>query len=155
MLIELKAKTLNKNLLSYLRAHCLLFYNGKDIANLRVTEPTDLEYELMILDAYQKVLTLFKQENNGRFDLSGEGDMDVEASLPHRRQFIETYRREQNKIMANQFSLLATLKMILNGVKLVTNSTYTYQINQLCVGSNEHFMNCLHMRKYLRNLFAP
>ena len=101
MLIELKAKTLNKNLLSYLRAHCLLFYNGKDIANLRVTEPTDLEYELMILDAYQKVLTLFKQENNGRFDLSGEGDMDVEASLPHRRQFIETYRREQNKIMAN------------------------------------------------------
>ena len=57
--------------------------------------------------------------------------------------------------MANQFSLLATLKMILNGVKLVTNSTYTYQINQLCVGSNEHFMNCLHMRKYLRNLFAP
>ena len=104
----------------------MLFYNGKDIANLRVTEPTDLEYELMILDAYQKVLTLYKQENNGRFDLSGEGDMNVEASLPHRRQFIETYRREQNKIMANQFSLLATLKMILNGVKLVTNSTYTY-----------------------------
>ena len=75
--------------------------------------------------------------------------------MPHRRLFIERYRIEQNKIMANQFSLLTTIKMILNGVKLVTNSTYTYQINQLCVGSHEHFMNCLHMRKYLRNLFAP
>ena len=73
--IELKAKTLNKNLLSYLRAHCLLFYNGKDIANLRVTEPTDIEYELMILDAYQKVLKLYIENNLERFNLKNTNDL--------------------------------------------------------------------------------
>ena len=29
--IELKANRLNVDLLAYLRAHCLLFYEGKDI----------------------------------------------------------------------------------------------------------------------------
>ena len=61
--VELKAKALNKNLLSYLRAHCLMFYNGKDIASLRVTEPTDINYELMILNTYEKVLNQFKEIN--------------------------------------------------------------------------------------------
>ena len=69
--------------------------------------------------------------------------------------FIEQYRVEQCKIMANQFSLLNTMKMILTSVKAVTGTTYTYQINSLCVGSLEHFTNCLHMRRYLKTLFAP
>ena len=85
---------MNKNLLSYLRAHCLLFYNGKDIASLRVTEPTDIEYELMILDAYQKVLTIYKEHNQSRFDLKNAKDLNIEASMPHRRVFIERYRVE-------------------------------------------------------------
>ena len=33
--------------------------------------------------------------------------------------------------------------------------THTYAINQLCVGSHEHLVNCLNMRKYLKALFAP
>ena len=61
--IELKAKSLNKSLLSYLRAHCLMFYNGKDISSLRVTEPTDIDYELMILNTYEKILNQFKELN--------------------------------------------------------------------------------------------
>ena len=81
--------------------------------------------------------------------------MQVTATRPYRKMFIEQYRVEQNKIMANQYSLLNTLKMILNSVKLVTGATYTYQVNQLCVGSWEHFVNCLHMRRYLKTLFAP
>ena len=85
---------MNKNLLSYLRAHCLLFYNGKDISSIRVTEPTDVEYELMILDAYQKVLTIYKEQNQGRFDLGSISDLKVDASMPHRRLFIERYRTE-------------------------------------------------------------
>ena len=61
--VELKAKTLNKHLLSYLRAHCLLFYSGSDIANLRVTDATDIDYELLILNTYEKVLNQFKELN--------------------------------------------------------------------------------------------
>lgn len=127
--VELKPKQLNKNLLSYLRAHCLLFYNGKDISKLRVTDPGDVDYELMILNAYEKVLNRFKELNPHRFDLEHQDDLDISATQPHRKMFIEQYRVEQCKIMANQYSLLNTMKMILSSVKLVTGTTYTYQIN--------------------------
>ena len=44
--------------------------------------------------------------------------------------------------------------MVLNQVKLIGLS-YTYAVTQLCVGGNEHLINCLNMRKYLKQLFAP
>ena len=44
--------------------------------------------------------------------------------------------------------------MILQQIKLI-GLTHTYAINQLCVGSHEHLVNCLNMRKYLKALFAP
>ena len=153
--IELKPKVLNKSLLAYLRAHCLMFFSGKDIGSIRVTEPTDLEYELMILDTYEKVLTSFKEKNEGRFDIDCEDEINAKASYEHRNLFIRQYRTEQCKILANQFSLLKTMKLILNSVKLVKFTSYTYQITQMCAGSQEHFVNCLHMRRYLKTLFAP
>ena len=33
--------------------------------------------------------------------------------------------------------------------------SYTYAVTQLCVSNKEHLINCLHMRKYLKQLFAP
>ena len=100
-----------------------------------MTDPTDVEYELMILSTYEKVLNQFKEKNEGRFDIMTTADVNAKASYDHRKLFIEQYREEQCKIMANQFSILGTMKLILNSVKHVSGTTYTYQINQLCAGS--------------------
>jgi len=59
------------------------------------------------------------------------------------------YRHEQCQIMASQYSILNTIEMVLSQVKLIKLS-YTYAINQLCVGSRNHLINCLNMRKYLK-----
>ena len=64
------------------------------------------------------------------------------------------YRMEQCRVISSQYSLLNTLLMTLQQIKLVGLS-HTYAINQLCVGSHEHLVNCLNMRKYLKALFAP
>ena len=42
--IQLKNGKLSQELLAYLRAHCLLFYDGDDICNVRVTVPSDVDY---------------------------------------------------------------------------------------------------------------
>ena len=65
-----------------------MFFTGKDIASIRVTEPTDLEYELMILDTYEKVLLSFKEKNEGRFDIDREDEIKANASYEHRNYFI-------------------------------------------------------------------
>ena len=49
--LQLKYNKLNGDLMAYLRAHCLLFYPGEDICSVRVTVPTDLDYEILILKA--------------------------------------------------------------------------------------------------------
>jgi len=46
--IFLKATKLNPDLLAYLRAHLLLKYDG-DLSIIKVTEPTVIEYELLVL----------------------------------------------------------------------------------------------------------
>jgi hypothetical protein len=53
--LYLKATKLNPDLLAYLRAHLLLRYES-DLTKLKVSEPTDVEYELLILEAYQEFL---------------------------------------------------------------------------------------------------
>ena len=44
--VYLKASKLDSDLLSYLRAHLLLSYEGEDVTKIKVTEPSDVCYEL-------------------------------------------------------------------------------------------------------------
>ena len=67
---------------------------------------------------------------------------------------IRTYRLEQCRIMSAQYNILNTMLLVCQQIKLIGLS-YTYAVNQLCVGSHEHLINCLNMRKYLKQLFAP
>ena len=66
--VQLKHNKLSQDLLAYLRAHCLLFYPGEDICGVKMTVPTETEYEIMVLKAYRALLDRFKALNPGRFD---------------------------------------------------------------------------------------
>lgn len=56
--IYLKATKLDPDLLSYLRAHLLVRYEGDNITKIKVTEPCDIDYELQVLEAYKCLLDL-------------------------------------------------------------------------------------------------
>ena len=81
-------------MLAYLRAHCLLFYEGADICNVRVTIPTDVDYEILILKAYRALLDRFKGLNPGRFTPNDEEEVIVDCENMGRREMIRTYRLE-------------------------------------------------------------
>lgn len=83
--LQLKYNKLNGDLLAYLRAHCLLFYPGDDICSVRVTVPTDVNYEILILKTYKGLLDKFKELNPGRFDPTEEEDIIVHSSSSFRR----------------------------------------------------------------------
>ncbi len=44
--VYLKASKLDSDLLSYLRAHLLVSYEGEDVTKIKVTEPSEVRYEL-------------------------------------------------------------------------------------------------------------
>lgn len=140
-------------MLAYLRAHLLLFYEGDDICNVRVTVPTQIDYEILVLKTYRALLDRFKDLNPGRFDAQDEEEIIIEVETP-RADLIRVYRMEQLRILSAQYSILNTLLLIMQQIKLI-GLTYTYAVNQLCVGSQEHLINSLNMRKYLKQLFAP
>lgn len=151
--IQLKHNKLNLDLMAYLRAHLLLFYEGEDICNVRVTVPTEIDYEILVLKTYRSVLDRFKELNPGRFDAQDEEEILIECETT-RADLIRTYRLEQCRIISAQYSIVNTLLLVCQQIKLI-GLTYTYAINQLCVGHSEHLVNCLNMRKYLKQLFAP
>ena len=126
--IMLKYNKLNTDLLAYLRAHCLLFYPGDDICNVRVTVPTEVDYEILILKAYRALLDRFKELNPGRFDPTDEDDIFVDTQDSFHREMIKTYRLEQCRIIAAQYSILNTILMALQQIKLL-KITHTYAIN--------------------------
>ena len=67
---------------------------------------------------------------------------------------IRRYRLEHCEIIASQFSILNSLQLVLNLVKL-NGLSFTHAINAVCVSSLDHLVNCLNMRKYLKMLFDP
>ena len=67
---------------------------------------------------------------------------------------IHRYRLDQCQIIASQYSVLNTLHMVFNEVKM-NGLSYTHAINAVCVTSPDHLINCLNMRKYLKMVFAP
>ena len=110
----MKYNRLNADLLAYLRAHCLLFFEGDDICSVRVTMPTDLDYEILILKTYKGLLDRFKELNPGRFDPKDEEEIIVDSACGFRREMIRTYRLEQCRILAAQYSMINTMLMVLN-----------------------------------------
>ena len=110
--IQLKYNRLNQDLLAYLRAHLLLFYEGDDICNVRVTVPTQIDYEILVLKTYRALLDRFKELNPGRFDPTDEEEIIIGIDTP-RRELIRTYRMEQLKIMSAQYSIVNTMLLVL------------------------------------------
>ena len=97
--IQLKHNKLNQDLLAYLRAHLLLFYEGSDICNVRVTVPTQIEYEILVLKTYRALLDRFKDLNPGRFEAQDEEEIIIEIETP-RADLIRAYRMEQLRILS-------------------------------------------------------
>lgn len=72
------------DLLSYLRAHSLLAYQGKDFIKIKMTEPVVLDYETMILEQYLEFLKLLQQD---RFS-----DITLDDDLHALRHICPTWR---------------------------------------------------------------
>ena len=66
--------------MAYLRAHCLLFFPGDDICSVRVTVPTQVDYEILILKTYRGLLDRFKALNPGRFNPMDEEEIIVDCT---------------------------------------------------------------------------
>ena len=92
----------------------LLFYEGNDICNVRVTVPTELEYEILVLKTYRGLLDKFKEMNPGRFDQQDEEEIiiDCQTERPYRLDMIRVYRMEQLRIIASQYSIINTLLLV-------------------------------------------
>ena len=102
------------DLLAYLRAHLLLFYEGDDICNVRVTVPTEIDYEILVLKTYRGLLDKFKEMNPGRFSACDEEEIiiDCQTERPYRLDMMRVYRMEQFRILASQYSILNTMLLI-------------------------------------------
>ena len=85
--IYLKASKLNADLLAYLRAHLLLKYDG-DLSSIKVTEPTAIDYELLVLQTYRSFIEQVAADRN-TFVSNSLSSKVVNAG---RRWMIETYK---------------------------------------------------------------
>jgi hypothetical protein len=52
--------------MSYLRAHCLVLYDGPNLQTIKMTEATDIEFELIVLDQYLKLLRLVESARKAK-----------------------------------------------------------------------------------------
>lgn len=89
--LYLKASKLDADLLCYLRAHLLVHYEGEDISKIKVIEPSDVSYELLVLKTYEKLLDQIKSERNLHATCHAS---DIKSELNHRKEIIATFRNE-------------------------------------------------------------
>ena len=93
------------DLMSYLRAHCLVLYEGSDFQRIKMTEATVLDFEILVLNQYLKIIQLFESnlKAKGMRDYHDEERTVIESSIsPWREKFISTYRASHMKIVQDQ-----------------------------------------------------
>jgi hypothetical protein len=54
--IHLKPSKLEPNLIAYIRAQSLLMYKGDKIMDIKMTEPVDINFEIIVLTVYKAIL---------------------------------------------------------------------------------------------------
>lgn len=96
------------DLLSYLRAHCLVMYDGPNFQKIKMTEPTVLEFEILVLEQYQRIIELVVEARRAKglqdyydelssLESINEGLPDIDW----RKKFIATYRTNQMRILSD------------------------------------------------------
>lgn len=85
--------------------NCALFYKGEDVsvenAGDAIDEPSDLEFEFIVLSVYKQALLFLDKGNPGRFNESVMPDpvLNMSSKETTRKSFIEIYKNEQTKIL--------------------------------------------------------
>ena len=92
ILCHLKPNKLHNNLVAYIRAQSLIMYEGPDVTSIKMLEPCDIEYEILVLTVYKEILNGVYEDNPERFEIF-EGDTKA-GMAPHRKEFIKTYKAE-------------------------------------------------------------
>lgn len=73
-----------------------------------MTEPSDIDFELYMLKAYKRFIDhVVKQKK-----IDGKTE-HITLESPFRRMLIETWRREQLRLIEHQYSLVDTLHKVL------------------------------------------
>lgn len=90
--IHLKPNKLEANLIAYIRAQSLLMFKGDNIMSIKMTEPTDIVYEITVLKVYKAILEKIYENNPERFTPLNEDDPVLKDMMPHRIEFVRTYR---------------------------------------------------------------
>ena len=91
----------------------MLFYPGDDICNVRVTIPSDVDYEIIVLKTYRLLLDRFKELNPSRFNCKDHEQIYCYCEDESRKQLVVAYRAEQCKIISAQYSIVNSLLLVM------------------------------------------
>lgn len=111
--VHLKHTKLDFTLLAYLRAHLLISYDQELQANSKVTEPSDIDYELYVLEHYRMCLEKVRSHKNLPSAEAVSNEPLDTVSTEFRRKMIRTFRTEQAKLLERQFSIVQSVKKVL------------------------------------------
>jgi len=89
-------------------------YKGESIMDIKMTEPVDLSFELIVLQVYKTILEKIYLGNTDRFKPVDEDEPVLKTMAPHRADFVRVYRASQRRIIAGQMSLVNSCLSILN-----------------------------------------
>jgi hypothetical protein len=67
LMCHLKPNKLHNNLIAYIRAQGLVMYDGPDVMSIKMLEPSELNYELLVLHVYKEILNSTFADNQARF----------------------------------------------------------------------------------------
>lgn len=138
-------------------------YQGPDFQKIKMTEPTVLDFEMLVLQHYMKIVRLAEAEkrNKGLRDYRDEerevthpSDSTTVGSLPWREKFIATYRSCHMHIIQDQVQLLSTVQIILREISMLGQESYQEVIRRHALMRDQNLTHILHVRKYLKALFT-
>lgn len=127
-------------------------YNGPRFQDIKMTEATVLDFELVVLDQYLRVAKLAEAQRRSK-GLRDHREEEREPTQTWRQKFIQTYRAGQMRIVQDQVSLASTMIIILREISIRGTETAQEVIREHALMTEMNLRHVLHVRKYLKQLF--
>lgn len=114
--IHLKPSKLEPNLIAYIRAQSLLMFKGDNITDIKMVDPVDINYEIIVLTVYKAILERIYHSNPERFALLNEDEPLLKEMPPWRVEFVRVYRASQRRILAGHIQIVNSCLSVLKRI---------------------------------------
>eukprot|EP00825_Cyclidium_porcatum_P025496 TRINITY_DN2769_c0_g1_i3.p1 TRINITY_DN2769_c0_g1~~TRINITY_DN2769_c0_g1_i3.p1 ORF type:complete len:204 (+),score=34.21 TRINITY_DN2769_c0_g1_i3:127-738(+) len=152
---KIKQNRLNSELLAYIRKLILSEYKDEDSQRIRITYPSNSNFELKVLDFAHQIIEILLNKMLETSTIEQDQELLNDLNLSYKKRFAIILRRNHKLILENQLRLISIAVEILKLSEKEQNfkKCYMTKFDKLDANQEQFRANRMRLKDYLKQIY--